>query len=153
MLISSSTFIRCNMRNRTNFRRIFNGLLPILYDPYIPLPPPLPVAYSTLNDTWFLNDLLDNSLPPPPPSLLEPSPPLPPPSPPLPPPPPSPPLPPPPGPIRCKYCPEFSSHSLMADFEKGEHAAIRALFSLAAIKGCLFHWKQCLNTKYCKATH
>ena len=36
----------------------------------------------------------------------------------------------------------------MVDFEKAEHSAIRSHFIDAIIKGCLFHWKQCLNMKF-----
>ena len=46
------------------------------------------------------------------------------------------------------YCPDFDSDSLMVDFEKAEHSAIRSHFIDAIIKGCLFHWKQCLNRKF-----
>ena len=46
------------------------------------------------------------------------------------------------------YCPDFDSDSFMVDFEKAEHSAIRSHFIDAIIKGCLFHWKQCLNRKF-----
>jgi hypothetical protein len=38
----------------------------------------------------------------------------------------------------------------MADFEKSEHSALRSQFPNALIKGCLFHWKQCLLRRFRK---
>ena len=38
----------------------------------------------------------------------------------------------------------------MVDFEKSEQIAIRTHFPNAAIKGCLFHWKQCLLRRFRK---
>ena len=46
------------------------------------------------------------------------------------------------------YCPDFDSDSFMVDFEKAEHSAIRSHFIDSIIKGCLFHWKQCLHRKF-----
>ena len=48
------------------------------------------------------------------------------------------------------HCPEFSSLTFMVDFEKSEHIAIRNHFPNAIIKGCLFHWKQCLLRRFRK---
>ena len=48
------------------------------------------------------------------------------------------------------HCPDFDSESFMVDFEKAEHSAIRSQFINALIKGCLFHWKQCLRRKFTK---
>jgi hypothetical protein len=48
------------------------------------------------------------------------------------------------------HCPDFDSESFMVDFEKAEHSAIRSQFIDALIKGCLFHWKQCLRRKFTK---
>ena len=38
----------------------------------------------------------------------------------------------------------------MVDFETGEHSAVRSVFPTAVIKGCLFHFKQCLMRKFVK---
>ena len=48
------------------------------------------------------------------------------------------------------HCPNFDSPVFMVDFEKSEHSALRSQFPNALIKGCLFHWKQCLLRKFRK---
>ena len=48
------------------------------------------------------------------------------------------------------HCPAFNSSMFMVDFEKSEHSGLRTHFPNAAIKGCLFHWKQCLLRKFRK---
>ena len=52
--------------------------------------------------------------------------------------------------VLCELCPDFKPQTVMVDFETGEHSAIRAVFPTAVIKGCLFHFKQCIMRKYMK---
>ena len=46
------------------------------------------------------------------------------------------------------HCPDFDAETFMVDFEKAEQAAIRSHFADSLVKGCLFHWFQCLNRKF-----
>ena len=46
------------------------------------------------------------------------------------------------------HCPDFNSEIFMVDFEKAEHSAIRSHFPNSEIRGCLFHFKQCLMRKF-----
>ena len=48
------------------------------------------------------------------------------------------------------HCPDFDSAVFMVDFEKSEHSALRTQFPNSVIKGCLFHWKQCLLRRFRK---
>ena len=48
------------------------------------------------------------------------------------------------------HCPDFDSAVFMVDFEKSEHSALLTQFPNAIIKGCLFHWKQCLLRRFRK---
>ena len=54
--------------------------------------------------------------------------------------------------IITSHCSDFESEVFMVDFEKTEHSATIIHFHDAIIKGCLFHWKQCLLRRLRKLT-
>ena len=47
-----------------------------------------------------------------------------------------------------RSCPNFAPESVMLDFEIAERSAIKELFPGTELRGCFFHWKQCLIRKF-----
>lgn len=47
-----------------------------------------------------------------------------------------------------RSCPHFACETAMLDFEKAEHSSINDVFPGTQLRGCFFHWKQCLIRKF-----